>query len=243
MTLVTRDILGVTVTSAPMSEMIGALDARMLAGERIKLAFLNAHTSNLAGANTAFAAVLNDFTVLNDGIGVDIAARRLHGERFPENLNGTDFVPALLTQIKRPLRIFLFGGQEGVAQAAADRLAEMAPQHAIVGTRTGYFAPGFEPQIVQLIAGSKPDLVLVALGNPAQELFIARHFEALGSQMLVGVGALLDFLSGRVGRAPSLFRKARIEWVWRLGREPGRLWKRYLLGNSQFLWRVITRKG
>jgi exopolysaccharide biosynthesis WecB/TagA/CpsF family protein len=243
MTLVTRDILGVTVTSAPMSEMIATLDARMASGERIKLAFLNAHTSNLAGANPEFAAVLRDFTVLNDGIGVDIAARRLHGERFPENLNGTDFTPALLAQIKRPLRLFLFGGRDGVALAAGAKIAEIAPQHTIAGTRHGYFTPPEEPAIVAEIAAARPDILLVALGNPAQELFIARHSDALGGNMQAGVGALLDFLSGRVARAPAFFRKARIEWIWRLGREPGRLWKRYLLGNSQFLWRVMTRKG
>jgi exopolysaccharide biosynthesis WecB/TagA/CpsF family protein len=243
MTLVTRDILGVSVTSAPMDAMIVDLARRIDAGERIKLAFLNAHTSNLAGRDKAFNAVLQDFTVLNDGVGVDIAARRLHGARFPENLNGTDFVPGLLAKTTTPKRLFLFGGRQGVAEAAADRISALAPQHVIAGTRHGYFQPGEEAAIVAEIAAARPDILLVALGNPAQEMFIARHFEALGVPLAIGVGALLDFLSGRVARAPALVRKAHMEWVWRLGREPGRLWKRYLLGNSQFLWRVITRKG
>lgn len=243
MTLVTRDILGVTVTSAPMAEMIADLNRRMDAGARIRLAFLNAHTSNVAGKDPVFKAALSEFIVLNDGVGVDIAARRLHGARFPENLNGTDFVPAFLTQSKQPKRLFLFGGRQGVAADAARHIAGIAPQHVIAGARHGYFQPSEEAAIVAEIASAKPDILLVALGNPAQELFIARHFEALGCRMAIGVGALLDFLSGRVARAPAIFRKARIEWVWRLGREPGRLWRRYLLGNSQFLWRVITRKG
>lgn len=243
MTLVKRDILGVAVTSAPMAEMIAALESRLASGERIKLAFLNAHTSNLAGADPQFSELLKGFTVLNDGVGVDIACRRLHGERFPENLNGTDFVPAYLAAVSRPLRIYLFGGQEGVASAAAARIAEIAPQHTLVGAENGYFAPAAEPEIVARIAAANPDIVLVALGNPAQEFFIARNAGALNAPLLVGVGALLDFLSGRVARAPAFFRRARLEWIWRLGREPGRLWKRYLLGNSQFLWRVMTRKG
>ncbi len=242
MTLVTRDILGVTVASAPMSEMIAHLDARMAAGERIRLAFLNAHTSNLAGRDPAFSAILKDFTVLNDGVGVDIAAQRLYGARFPENLNGTDFVPAFLAQTAAPRRLFLLGGREGVALDAAAHLSALAPQHVIVGVRNGYFDPAETPAIVAEIAAARPDIVLVAFGNPAQERFIAAHFDALGCDMAIGVGALLDFLSGRAVRAPAFFRKARLEWVWRLGREPGRLWKRYLLGNSQFLWRVI-RKG
>lgn len=242
MSMVRRDILGVAVTSAPTGEMIAHLNARMSAGERIKLAFLNAHTSNLASRDEAFSAILKDFTVLNDGIGVDIAARRLHGARFPENLNGTDFVPAFLAQTTSPLRLFLLGGREGVAAEAAARISAIAPQHTIAGVQNGYFELGETPAVVAEIAAAKPDILLVAFGNPAQERFIAAHFDALGCGMAVGVGALFDFLSGRAVRAPAFFRRARIEWLWRLGREPGRLWKRYLLGNSQFLWRVI-RKG
>jgi len=242
MTLVTRDILGVAVTSAPMDEMIAHLNARLAAGERLKLAFLNAHTSNVAARDTAFKAALQGFLILNDGVGVDIAARRLHGERFPENLNGTDFVPAYVQRTETPLRIYLLGGKPGVADEAAAKLTALAPHHTIVGTQDGYFPSEKTADIVAAVAETRPDIVLVAFGNPAQELFIARHFDALGCRMAMGVGALLDFLSGRVVRAPSFFRAVRMEWVWRLMREPGRLWRRYLLGNSQFLWRVI-RKG
>ncbi|MFT3809193.1 MAG: WecB/TagA/CpsF family glycosyltransferase [Micropepsaceae bacterium] len=242
MSLVTRDILGIAVTSAPMDEMIAHLNTRLASGDRLRLAFLNAHTSNVAAKDAAFKAALDGFLILNDGVGVDIAARRLHGHRFPENLNGTDFVPAYLQRTQTPLRIYLLGGKPGIAEEAAAKLESLAPQHAIVGTRDGYFPPETTPGVVAAIAGTRPDILLVAFGNPAQELFIARHFDALGCRMAVGVGALLDFLSGRVVRAPGFFRAARMEWVWRLMREPGRLWRRYLLGNSQFLWRVI-RKG
>ncbi len=242
MSIVVRDILGVAVTSAPMDEMIDHLNARRAAGERIKLAFLNAHASNLAAGDAAFRAALDGFTILNDGVGVDIASRRLHGARFPANLNGTDFVPAYLKRTETPLRLYLLGGREGVADEAAAQIARIAPHHTVVGVRNGYFSSDETTAVVAGVAATKPDILLVALGNPAQELFIERHFEALGAGMAVGVGALLDFLSGRVTRAPAFFRAARIEWVWRLGREPGRLWRRYLLGNSQFLWRVI-RKG
>lgn len=200
--LVTRDILGVAVTSAPMARMIDHLNARLGAGERIKLAFLNAHASNLAARDPAFHAALDGFTILNDGVGVGVAARRLHGERFPDNLNGTDFIPAFLRLTQTPLRLYLLGGQEGVAAEAAARLMELAPQHVIAGVRNGYFRPDETDAVVAAVAASKPDILLVALGNPAQELFIERHFQALGAGMAVGVGALLDFLSGRVGRAP-----------------------------------------
>jgi exopolysaccharide biosynthesis WecB/TagA/CpsF family protein len=237
-----RDIMGVAVTAATTAEMIAELDARLAAGERIKLAFLNAHTSNLAAADPAFRAVLNGFTVLNDGAGVAIASRWLHGKNFPDNLNGTDFVPRYLAETARPARIFLLGGRPGVAEEAAAKIRALAPQHTVAGTRHGYFKPEDETGIVAEIASQNPDILLIALGNPIQELFINRHFAALGVPLAMGVGALFDFLSGRVSRAPAAFRRLRLEWVYRLGREPGRLWRRYLLGNSKFLWRLLRAR-
>jgi UDP-N-acetyl-D-mannosaminuronic acid transferase (WecB/TagA/CpsF family) len=205
-----RDIMGVAVTAATAAEMTAALDRRRGESVRTRLAFLNAHTSNLAAADPAFRAMLGDFVVLNDGVGIDIASRWLHGARFPENLNGTDFVPAYLQATARPARLFLLGAADAVARQ---------------------------------VAASGADIVLVALGNPAQERFIAAHFETLGCDLAIGVGALFDFLAGRVRRAPGWLRRIRAEWVYRLWLEPGRLWRRYLLGNSQFLWRLLwTRR-
>lgn len=234
----TRDIMGVAVTAATAAEAFALLDERRAAGTRTRLAFLNAHTSNLAAADPSFRATLADFVVLNDGVGVDIASRWLHGARFPENLNGTDFVPAYL-KAARPARLFLLGASPGIAEAAAQKLLAAAPQHTLAGIRHGYFPPEQEAAIVAGIAAARPDILLVALGNPAQEMFIARHFEGLGCDLAIGVGALFDFLAGRVRRAPGWVRRLRAEWVWRLGLEPGRLWRRYLLGNSQFLWRLL----
>ena len=237
--LPTRDIMGVRVTAATADEAIADINARRARGERIKLGFLNAHTSNLAGRDAAFRAVLDGFTILNDGVGVDIAGRVLHGARFPENLNGTDFTPRFLAETKTPARIYLLGGLPGVAGMAGTRIAEMAPQHVIAGAYHGYFHAWEEAGIVTAINALKPDILLVALGNPGQEKFIDRNFATLDCSVAIGVGALFDFLSGRVSRAPAAFRAVRMEWVYRLGREPGRLWQRYLLGNSKFLWRLL----
>lgn len=238
-----RDIMGVAVTAATAAEMTAALDRRRAEGARTRLAFLNAHTSNLAAADPAFRAMLGDFVVLNDGVGIDIASRWLHGARFPENLNGTDFVPAYLQATARPARLFLLGAAPGIAEAAAARLIAAAPQHTLAGVRHGYFAPAEADAVARQVAASGADIVLVALGNPAQERFIAAHFETLGCDLAIGVGALFDFLAGRVRRAPGWLRRIRAEWVYRLWLEPGRLWRRYLLGNSQFLWRLLwTRR-
>lgn len=235
----TRDILGVAVTAATADEAVAALDARLTAGERVKLAYLNAHTSNLAGRDHAFRETLTRFTVLNDGVGVNIASRVLHGSGFPANLNGTDFTPYYLKHTHQRFRLFLLGAQKGIAEEAAAKLLALAPQHSLAGTRHGFFPPEEAGAIAAEIQASGADLVLVALGNPGQELFIDRQFEAMGCRMAMGIGALFDFLAGRVSRAPAALRALRMEWVYRLGREPGRLWRRYLLGNPRFLARTL----
>lgn len=231
--------MGVAVTAATSVEAVTWLDDRLASGERIKLAFLNAHTSNLAARDGEFRALLTGFTVLNDGVGVNIASRVLHGRPFPDNLNGTDFIPYFLTRTRHPFRVFLLGAEPGIAAAAAAELGSRAPQHVIAGTRDGFFPAAEAAAIAGEIAAAHTDIVLVAMGNPAQERFIAAQFDAMGCRMAIGVGALFDFLAGRVPRAPALFRTLRSEWVYRLGLEPGRMWRRYVLGNPKFLGRVL----
>ncbi|MFC6152579.1 WecB/TagA/CpsF family glycosyltransferase [Nocardioides yefusunii] len=206
---------------------------------RRRVAFLNAGSANLAAADPFYRRLLSSFVVLNDGIGLDIAARWSHGRTFPANLNGTDFVPYLLGRSDRSLRIHLVGGRPGVAEAAARVLAERFPRHEIVGAQHGYFTGRETDEVVARVAESRADVLLVAMGNPVQERFVAAYFDDLDVGLAIGVGALLDFLSGRVSRAPHWMRRMRVEWVWRLAQEPRRLWSRYLVGNVVFLARTI----
>jgi exopolysaccharide biosynthesis WecB/TagA/CpsF family protein len=235
----TRDVMGVAVLVATTDEAIAHLEAEHAAGRRRSVAFLNAHTSNLAAADETFTRALADFTVLNDGVGVDVASRWLHGEAFPENLNGTDFLPAYLRAIRDPLRIYLLGGRPGVAAAAGEKLLALAPHHEVVGARHGYYDPADVEAVIADIVEVRPDILLVAFGNPQQEQFLAQYAEALDVPLAFGVGALLDFLAGRVERAPVWVRRLRAEWVWRLLVEPRRMWRRYLVGNVTFLLRAL----
>lgn len=230
-----RDIMGVHVVAATADEVISHVEGEMELGRRVEVAFLNTHASNLAAAYPDFADALERALVLNDGIGVDLASKRLHGAPFPENLNGTDFVPRLLAELQEPRRIFLLGGQPGVAEAAAQAVARLAPQHRVVGVHHGFFAADEAAEVAARVAEVEAEIVLVAMGNPRQELFVARHGAATGALLLLSVGALLDFMSGRVDRAPRWMQRLRLEWVYRLLLEPGRMWRRYLVGNVRFL--------
>jgi alpha-1,3-mannosyltransferase len=234
-----RTILDVPVFVGTQAEAIAAIDARYDARNPTIVAFANANALNVAAVDEGFRNVLKRCLVMNDGAGVDAASRILFGACFPQNLNGTDFVPHYLKHTKNSYRIFFLGGSTGVAERAASRLLDQCGRHRIAGCQNGYGRAGDAADIVARIRASRADVVLVAMGNPAQERWLAENLDATGCRLGFGVGALFDFLSGDVPRAPHWIRVARLEWAWRLAREPGRLWRRYLLGNPVFLMRVF----
>jgi alpha-1,3-mannosyltransferase len=207
----------------------------------LTVAFCNAHTVNLASCDPQLRNALQGAVVLNDGIGVDLASKLIFGSPFPDNLNGTDFIPHVLASAREPLRLFLLGGEEGVAEAAARTIQARYPGVEVAGTMHGFFNDAESPTIVRRISDSGANLVLVALGQPRQELWAARHGRDLPAPVLC-VGALLDFLAERVPRAPEMIRKLRFEWAFRLANEPRRLASRYLLGNVSFLRRALGQK-
>jgi beta-1,4-glucosyltransferase len=180
--------------------------------------------------------------VVNDGIGMDLAAALVHGRRFAENLNGTDFIPWLATRSQRPLRFFLLGARPGVALQAGRRLEQELGQQ-VVGTCDGYDGyAGAGAGLVDAINASGADVVLVAFGNPAQEAWILDHCDACDAPLMFGVGALLDFLSGDARRAPSWVRSLHLEWLFRLAHEPRRLFKRYSWDLARFFL-ICLRAG
>jgi len=237
-----RTILGIAVANVEWGDAIGLLKRKLDDRRFTKVTFLNAHNANIACVDADFAKALKDFLILPDGIGVDIAAKLLYGAPFPSNLNGTDFIPAFLQASTRPLTVGLIGATRRNADEAARKLAVLAGQHSFAVIHDGYFSPKEEPEIVERIRILRPDILLVAMGVPRQELWIARNITDQHCTLPIAVGALLDFLSGAVPRAPAWMRAIRLEWVFRLLVEPRRLWHRYVVGNPLFLARVLRQK-
>jgi len=144
-------------------------------------------------------------------------ALRMHGKSLVTNLNGTDLIPLLGGRLAAARRsVFLLGGQPGVADAAAKALQNAAPGLVIAGTQHGYFEREMEPGIIRDINASGADVVLVAMGVPLQDEWLARNAAALRAPLTIGVGGLFDFLSRRIPRAPRLLRRAGLEWTCRL---------------------------
>lgn len=204
-------------------------------------AFCNMHTFNLSMRLPALASALSRATVYNDGLGIDIASSVLFGEKFPANLNGTDFTPMLLESLDRPLRVYLLGSQSEVVNEASRRIQERFPRVTIVGSHHGFFSRDETGSLVDSIRASQTELLLVGMGNPIQEIWAAENAHQTGAVVLC-VGALFDFLSGRIPRAPRWVRAVRFEWLYRLAMEPRRLWRRYFGGAGPFLYRVLKQK-
>lgn len=204
------------------------------------VAFLNAHCVNVAYRSPEYRRVMEGMTrIFADGIGMRIAAR-VAGEDLVDNVNGTDLFPVLCREAAQSgCGIYLFGARDGIAAAAAERLTAQTPGLKISGTHHGYVQGGdAERRLVDEINASGATILLVALGVPSQELWIERNRARLSVPVVVGVGGLFDYYSGRIPRAPLVLRKAGLEWAWRLAQEPRRLAGRYIVGNAVFLARL-----
>jgi len=169
-----------------------------------------------------------------DGVGILWAAQKL-GKKLPERVDGVSLVYRTL-QMRPSPRVFLLGGKPGVAEKARLAAEKDMPGVRICGTHHGYFHAAEEDKVVQAIAEKKPDVLFVGMGSPKQEKFIWKNRHRLGAKVAVGVGGVLDILSGQATRAPESFQKAGLEWLFRLVREPRRL--KADLGLLEFVARV-----
>jgi N-acetylglucosaminyldiphosphoundecaprenol N-acetyl-beta-D-mannosaminyltransferase len=230
---------GVDVVNTTMDEAVEWIVDRAADGNAAMLAFVNPDCLNVAFGHNAYRAVLRACDrVLPDGIGIHIGCRLL-GTALKANVNGTDLFPRLCERLAGSSHaLYLLGARPGVAAAAAAAMQARVPGLRIAGARDGYFTPEEEPAVIDAINASGADILLVAFGVPRQELWLATHAQRLRPRVRMGVGGLFDFYSGRIPRAPMWMREIGLEWVWRLLQEPRRMWRRYVIGNPLFLWRV-----
>jgi exopolysaccharide biosynthesis WecB/TagA/CpsF family protein len=236
-----KNIIGIDVRYETVSTALSSIYRNISLHNPTVIAFANANLLNKAVHDTQLKSALKNAYVLNDGSGVNIASRILYGISFPDNMNGTDFVPLFLGRSTAGLKIYLLGARPDVLIKACEYVRGRWPEHTLVGSQHGYFSDAEAEDILVTISRTEPDIVLVAMGNGLQET-IAQQLISRGVRTAWAVGALFDFWVGIQPRAPQIFRNFGIEWVFRLYREPSRLWRRYILGNPLFLLRVAMQK-
>lgn len=206
------------------------------------ISFVNAHNMLVMLQDAEYRDILARNLVLPDGIGLDIASQVAHGSTFPANLNGTDFVPALLTFMEKRKRIGLVGSRRDVVEKAAEHFRKHAPWHEIIVISDGYFDRGNSQPVTDAVRAAKLDVLIVGMGTPVQEKWVAENIKTEDARLVLTVGALFDFVSGTVPRAPRLVRSLRLEWAYRLVQEPSRLWRRYIIGIPHFLFEVARHR-
>jgi N-acetylglucosaminyldiphosphoundecaprenol N-acetyl-beta-D-mannosaminyltransferase len=222
------EILGVRVDDATYTDFLACVDAFVASGQPHQVVTVNPEMLVAAHRDPALRRALNgaDLNVA-DGAGLMLAARLL-GRPLRGRVTGSDGIHWLAAHsARRGYRLFLLGAAPGVAEAAAGRLAAANPGLEVAGTYAGSPRAVDEAGIVARVRAAAPDLLLVAYGVPDEELWIARNQGRLGVPVMMGVGGAFDFVAGRARRAPRWMRRAGLEWLHRLLREPWR-WRRQL---------------
>jgi len=208
------------------------------------VSFINADCLNKTVVDPNYKKTLqqSDY-ILPDGSGINMACNIINNP-LRENLNGTDLFPSIcsLAQQHR-YSIYLLGAKKGVAEKVKEELLLKYSSLNIVGYHDGYTPYKDMQTLIEDINNSKANILLVALGAPMQEIFIQKYKNKINVNLLLGVGGLFDFYSNRIKRAPLFLRELGFEWVYRMMQEPRRMWRRYILGNPLFLYRVYQYKN
>ena len=239
------DILGVHVDVIDKAGLEDAIIKCVQRKRREVFAYINIHGVNIARRNAAVKEFYNrQATVYCDGEGVRLGARILGGH-LPERTVLTRWIWDLCALFElMQFRVFLLGGKKETNREAIQSMKERFPKLPIAGAHHGYFAKeGKESdQVVDAINRTLPHVLFVALGTPEQELWISRNLDDLMVHAILPGGSMIEYMAGRKSVAPSWMVRGGLEWLYRLGEEPWRLWRRYLIGNPQFMANVLLQR-
>jgi len=233
------NILGVPVANVNYFDLLEAIRINILSNKKITMTSVNVNTINLANNDEDFRNKLSQIDIKHpDGVGVYLASRFLFGkEGLKLKITGSDFYNELKKHsISNNWSFFFFGDKE----ETLNKISNVNPELKISGMQNGYI---FDNQkLVNEINTSNPDILLVGLGSPKQENWIANHKFSLNVNAIIAVGDGIKMFSGTKKRGPTFIQKLGFEWVVRLMHEPKRLWKRYLIGNPIFIIKIIKMK-
>lgn len=237
------EILSIPIWNVTMEEAKDFVFTHIEESKPAFIATANAEMVMLAQTDKELASILqNADMVIPDGAGVLWAAEQ-QGEKFRERVAGFDLSYNLLQEsAAKQIPVYLFGGAEGIAHTAAEKCDEKFGKLCIAGIHSGFFSAAEEPGIIADIRNSGAKILLVALGVPKQEKWIEQHLAELGDCVCIGVGGTLDGLAGKVVRAPEWMQRNRLEWLYRLCKEPTRIKRMMALPKFVAAVRFAKRK-
>lgn len=237
-------ILGIRVDIISLDELLEYALLAIRNREKVVITNVNVHAVNIACEVGWFRDFINHSQIVFcDGFGVKWAARFLKRKKL-HRFTPPDWFDALAVACAREgFSIYFLGAQQDVVEKAAAVLKERHPGLKIIETHHGFFdkkiTSSENQEVVDGINTLRPDLLVVGFGMPSQEKWIRENYSGLNTHVIIPVGAFFDYVSGEVVRAPRWMTKNGLEWLGRLIIEPRRLWKRYIIGNPLFLWRIF----
>jgi len=206
------------------------------------VAYLNVHVANTAFTNPQLKSILKSCDVVYcDGAGIALAAKLLKKLTYTR-ITAADWLFELLKVMSdRGLKVYLLGGEPGVPEQALQIINQKLPNHSVVGVHHGYILKneGLENRVIDQINALKPDLLIVGFGTPLQEVWLDKNRHRLNVSVVYAIGAVMDYLVGKVSRCPQWMGDCGLEWLYRFCVEPKRLFGRYILGNPWFLSRIL----
>ena len=236
-------ICDIPVDSLTMQETIGLIDNAIVARKPIHHVVINAaKVVNAQKDNDLKESIVNCDIINADGQAIVWASRFLN-RGLPERVAGIDIMANLVKlAAEKKYRIFFLGAREEVVTKVVDTYTKEYGKEIIAGYRNGYFKKEEEQEVANQIAASGASILFVAMSSPKKEIFLNTYKDIIKTPFIMGVGGSFDVVSGLVKRAPMWMQKTGLEWFYRVIQEPRRMWKRYLFGNSEFIYLVLKEK-
>ncbi|MBQ2897333.1 MAG: WecB/TagA/CpsF family glycosyltransferase [Clostridia bacterium] len=234
------DIMGVLFDNFTVADTVEKAIQALDSKKPFFIVTPNPEIVNIAIQNHEYRDVLNSADIVTpDGIGIVYASKIIGGE-IKKRAAGFDIVKGILEKLnEKSGSVYLFGGKPSVAEIAAQKISEEFPAIKIAGFHHGYFDD--DAKIINDIKSKKPDLLLVCLGAPKQEMWIYNNKDILNAGIMIGAGGSIDVLSGMTKRAPEIFIKLNLEWFYRLLNEPKRIGR--MAKIPVFLLKVLFKRG
>lgn len=238
-----RELLGICIHAMTEREVVAACDDAIRQRSPIRIGVVNAaKIVNMQKSPQLRESVATSDLVLADGASI-VWASRILGQPLPERVAGIDLFEGLLALANRNgYRVFLLGAAKPVIQALCNLVEEKYPDLTLAGHADGYFSDEDSHRVAEEIRSSRADMLFVGISSPKKEIFMAKHEATLEVPVIHGVGGSFDVLAGVVKRAPKSWQNLGLEWLYRLLQEPRRMWKRYLVTNTLFLWMVALER-
>ena len=236
----TQDVLGIPLAAVTMGETLDLVDDAIARRQPMRIGVVNAaKIVNMRRDSLLGEDVLSSDIILADGMAVVWASRAV-GRPLPERVAGIDLMHGMLERGNRlGYGVYCLGATDEVLDKTIAQINKDYPGVRVVGRANGYFSGADEPHIAAAIAAAGADILLVAMTSPKKENFLGKWGKDLNVTVCHGVGGSFDVMAGKVQRAPELWQRLGLEWLYRVKQEPGRLWRRYLVTNTLFVAAVV----